>query len=411
MLEERKNIDRLFENGLSTYEEDMPAYTWDNIHSAIKEEKQKKRKTIYWSIAASIALLLAFGLGYFINPNQGNSGYIAEDILHNESTKTTESNNTQKIKKESTPTRTISSEEHISTNQTPVEIKSRKPERINKNIEENSSNKYHASTNNSSNINLQKTNFSLLADIETSLFNNTPKSLVVIDQLKEDKTNNSNIAQNNTPSVDEKDHETKTEPAGALTEEFYTEETEDEMLADNNKSYSKWEVGGQFVPVYAMGNNNPQEQVYADIQSNHFKSLEEETNESNKVAFSTGIGVNYYLKSRWGIQSGFFFSKFADAQEHFEVPALLNYKCIDSKLKVNLVSGLSSGYMLTNENSNYQQLDFNAIAGVGAGLALTDRVSISAQPAIKYHLPFTNSYFINQSPLSFAVFTGITYSL
>ena len=67
MLDERKNIDDLFQQGLADFEDNMPNYVWGNISDSLRQENKQKRKVVMWWAAASIAILAAFGLGYLLN--------------------------------------------------------------------------------------------------------------------------------------------------------------------------------------------------------------------------------------------------------------------------------------------------------------------------------------------------------
>ena len=64
MLKESDHIDKLFSDYLRDYEEKAPAYLWNNIQSEMQNHKRIKRNSRLQAIAAGIALLLTFGLGY-----------------------------------------------------------------------------------------------------------------------------------------------------------------------------------------------------------------------------------------------------------------------------------------------------------------------------------------------------------
>ena len=65
MLKEREHIDNLFADHLYNYEENAPSYIWNNIQSDIKRTKRLKKYSKIRAIAATVALLLTFGIGYY----------------------------------------------------------------------------------------------------------------------------------------------------------------------------------------------------------------------------------------------------------------------------------------------------------------------------------------------------------
>ncbi|MDT0689659.1 hypothetical protein RM549_07670 [Salegentibacter sp. F188] len=83
-MKERKNIDRLYQEGFKDFEATPREEVWKNIASRL-EEKQRKRPLIIplWykvgGIAATIAIIL--GLAYFINTGQEAAGtqFVVED--------------------------------------------------------------------------------------------------------------------------------------------------------------------------------------------------------------------------------------------------------------------------------------------------------------------------------------------
>ncbi|MFA8434555.1 MAG: hypothetical protein ACEPOZ_08580 [Marinifilaceae bacterium] len=67
MLGDKSHIDKLFSDGLTNFEKSPDAIVWDRINQEMSQQKRKKRVVYYFSLAASVALLLAFGAGYFLS--------------------------------------------------------------------------------------------------------------------------------------------------------------------------------------------------------------------------------------------------------------------------------------------------------------------------------------------------------
>jgi hypothetical protein len=62
------DIDRIFKEGLNDYSPKAPDYIWDQIDQNLNHRKKKMQLTLVFSIAASIAILIAFGAGFLITP-------------------------------------------------------------------------------------------------------------------------------------------------------------------------------------------------------------------------------------------------------------------------------------------------------------------------------------------------------
>jgi hypothetical protein len=65
LLGKKEHIDDLFASYLADYEEKAPGYVWHNLQMDLKKAKIRKRASYIRAIAASFALLLTFGLGFF----------------------------------------------------------------------------------------------------------------------------------------------------------------------------------------------------------------------------------------------------------------------------------------------------------------------------------------------------------
>ena len=83
MLKESDHIDDLFSNYLSDFEETAPAYLWQNIQSELISQKRVKRNSRLQAVAAGIALLLTFGLGYLSSDIAKKDKYQARHIKLN----------------------------------------------------------------------------------------------------------------------------------------------------------------------------------------------------------------------------------------------------------------------------------------------------------------------------------------
>ncbi len=93
MLEEREHIDNLFAENLYNYEEKAPSYLWNNIQADLKKTRRIKKYSKIRAIAASVALLMTFGLGYLSSDYALRKKYEARSVSGNHSTKLTSEKN------------------------------------------------------------------------------------------------------------------------------------------------------------------------------------------------------------------------------------------------------------------------------------------------------------------------------
>jgi hypothetical protein len=65
------DIDRIFKEGLKDYSPKAPDYIWSQIDQSMNNRKRRVQRTLIFSAAASVAILIAFGSGFlFTNSNQ-----------------------------------------------------------------------------------------------------------------------------------------------------------------------------------------------------------------------------------------------------------------------------------------------------------------------------------------------------
>ncbi len=246
---------------------------------------------------------------------------------------------------------------------------------------------------------------------------------------------------------------------------------------------SPWIIGGRISPVYSyrsLGGDfytTPDEKVDASFF---------DQNEEGITTIAGGISLDYQFNSRLSLGSGLFISRigqqnnnvlayndpdfsnmyklasstgsvsinpakfenaiqqpiaiakdslpgdyiingrFVQNLDYLEIPFVLKYKVIESKLSLQLMGGLSPGILVNNRS--YFQLDgeklqtgttenidpfiYNSIVGFGLSYALSEKLSFNMEPSFKYALsPVNNTAGINYHPYSFSWFTGISYRI
>jgi len=452
VLKEKENIDLLFADHLVNYEEDAPSYLWSEIQSNLKKTKRIKRYARIRAIAAVLALLLTFGLGYYSSDVALKKKY---DAIYSIPNSRNLAYNSEKSEPDDSSEFTNESKKEITISEKQEKIADNKQE---KTTEEKSDNrgilyKLFALSNNSiSHDSKHEQNTNQFA------FNNKKSrekhsNQLLIDTLLLEKENL---------------------PEGGF------------LIAQRNDKASKWSFGTKFSPVYSLAENSSNGSSVD--QSSSLKSARDNsrpnTNAEEKAltAFSGGVNVNYQFAKRWSLESGLFYSQrkqmaenlvssslngyedelqvytpqgvkyvqpeFSNVQtngsdiigssrdetyyslgmnyisnfEYIELPILVRYKIIDRKLGLDVMSGVSTNFLIGNKSSIVQdqnniwsgQTDdispmlYNATLGVGLNYNFYRNFSFNLEPTFKYAIP-TESSIISRYPYSFAVFAGFTY--
>lgn len=135
---------------------------------------------------------------------------------------------------------------------------------------------------------------------------------------------------------------------------------------------------------------------------------------SNKSYFDTSDPIFQNLNA--GIQQSF---------QYIEIPVMLKYKLIDKLIDFTIIGGVGVNYMVGNkvylvqgnareeigETSDINALNFSGSLGVGIDYPLSNHLSLSLEPTVKYYLNSINTNFDYKShPYALGIYTGISYS-
>jgi hypothetical protein len=108
---------------------------------------------------------------------------------------------------------------------------------------------------------------------------------------------------------------------------------------------------------------------------------------------------------------------------YYEVPVELKYAVLDNKLGVNLIGGMSTLFLGSNEVSvnagdfnstlgeanNLSTVSFSANAGLGFDYKISKKFKFNVEPMFKYQLnPYTDSS-VDFKPYYVGVYTGFSY--
>ncbi|MBU0764192.1 MAG: hypothetical protein KJ607_05090 [Bacteroidetes bacterium] len=447
MLNERKNIDELFRHGLLGYEEDMPEYVWDNVFERINGDKHRRRIVAFYRAAAGVAVLLAFGAGWFVS-RQNIPFYEMAGTKH--IVKTSEDNlglpvisDTLKTQNtEDTNERFIPETVHVQTDEQqdkryagtekiymPVNdgiyvenntIPANKTASVSKLAEKTEIPEDTGHVHQSSIITEIKNERSDIAgDTSVNITYITNESLVAEDTM---------LAENNFMITDSADliksdsapGNNRTELPDSLMRLNLLPDYPEDLIAGSHEKVSGWEIGGKFVPAYAPVSasggifSKAADESY-DIQANSLSGEEEGRDanpqqESNMI-FSTGIGIQYRFHNAVSLHTGLYYSLMSGSYEHIEVPALIGYTLFEKRFGFYLLGGISTGLLVSQTISHYQPVNLSVVAGPGAGIRILKRVSFTLYPSLNINIPMSDNIFSKRKITSAVVYTGLSYRL
>lgn len=371
MLNNNKdNIGKLFRDVIEGFEEDLPNRVWDNVNSELKKEKKRKKIIFYLSIAASIAVIIAFSSGYFIALN--NSKY-SNSIINKELNKKSLVN-------------TVDSKTNLKNNNT------LSFQQNNKDLKQDTNNVINNSITQNEQDLIAINNFNnLTADTV-----NTKRPIIdIIKDFKKDVNNqadilnaNQNIANNNI-SV--------------------------EKIQEPGKAIGKWSLAGQFSPVCYLGNS--QKANFGDQAIYGYSAINQSNNETINdknisVVYATGINLKYQFNKKWGVKSGVFYAtgELYSGQQHkqIEVPVMANYTLINKKIIWGINGGFGTNILFFQGEKN---INYSGLFGTTIGYNISRKISINIEPTIKYNFSYPNNYIFHYYPYSFAIYTGLSYNI
>jgi hypothetical protein len=444
LLEKKEHIDDLFANSLGNYEEKVPNYVWHNIQSDLKKARFRKNASIIRAMAATIALLMAFGLGYFSSDLSQYKKYEANNI---ESANNALADQNQEI---------ISTEKN--TTQSIVNQRNKEQELIK-----------------------NESSVAETSDTKGYLF----KLLKNKDNLFSVKKNQDNS--NNSALIVKRNSQEKSTNQLLIDTLLFKKENLDERgfpYTKKKENKSRWSLSTKFSPVYSLAENINQP---VSEKNNQLKSVRNNESPNTKVdekalmSFSGGLNVNYRFTKRWSLESGVFYSQYRQMAEnivssaefglgdeltvytpegiryvkpvgiaqpgekqiigstmdetfynlnldyvsnfeYIELPINVRFKIIDRKIGLDVLSGISTNFLVGNksaitynDNDLWSEADeeispmlYNATFGLGLNYDFYQNFSFNIEPTFKYSI-FSPESTMLRYPYKFAVFAGFSY--
>jgi len=433
MNKENKNIDVFVKNKLGDLKVEAPMDAWNNISGQINTPS--KGIVFYWKyIAASVALLFAFGTGYFISFKHFNrkmADVSKEKVIYNDTVKST-----------SGKTIIIPIKHHNA-------IAYNKKDRL---IVSKNNATAHTTKVIEKSVNKDRNTYIELLAMKSSTLQSSMNTKIL--------------------KPVEKNKERKYSPKELLklqNEAFEKENT----LAKNTNKKKIWTIGAQLAPNYSyreMKNNT------TELPSDYYNSVEKAL-----LTFSGGVNVNFKVNKRFSFQSGINYAQFGQSSSllyaeanpvtgsayavatsagiirpqpasigqisngyryvdklgniintnaaliqnfnYIEIPFNSKFKLIDSKFDLNLLGGISTNILFSNkvffkennvksyigETENLNKIRYSTNFGLGMDYAISSKVNINLEPVFKYSLvPINKNPEINNYPITFGLYSGVS---
>ncbi|HAT81365.1 MAG TPA: hypothetical protein DCS17_08305 [Flavobacterium sp.] len=447
-MKENKNIDRLFQEQFSRFEQTPNPQVWLNIEAELK--KDKKRKVIpLWFKYAGIAAAFFLGL-FFLNTNYTfhsktknhitSDAKISKDSVNKKHIYPEKSSNKVQIVNNSTPN-SKSKKEIINTNFSKSNTKDEK------NSNPNVSSKvlvYQKKNQDDAEVFLPKNNLPLKQSVTNE--NNTNYSS--IDANKNSVENSNSLANAPNQILEKKDFkenkETKKEVAtnpelpNELEEILNGKSVQKNTLA--SKSKNKWQITSNVAPVYLNANSggSPIDEQLSDYEKKSDKSisfgigvhyavgkkivLRSGLNKivlgynTNNVLYAAGLTANNLKNIEYSSNNVLKFVNDANYSSlttsekeiqntntgnlnqkmgYYELPMEVSYAVLDKKFGINLIGGFSTLFL--NENTiSLESSQANIVLGEAKNL---NQVHFSSNVGVGFKYQITKSFQINVEPI------------
>jgi hypothetical protein len=427
----KNNIDKLAQDKLYHYQASPPDDAWLFIKANIKQKKNSFIPPFLWKgMAATIALLISFGTGYFVSFKQSSKLFIqtnneiAQQLFSKSDAEIKLTNELEKNRKAFQSDRDLVSHAKSSSIRNKTSVTD--------------------SVENSAEIGtLNPIGYPELAILET----NKPKFFIGAEQKK-----------------------ISPQELIALQSVFFDENVQHQI----RNAPKKWAIGGQFAPAYSyreMKNNQ------SNLSSDYYNSIEKAL-----LTFSGGLSINLEISNRFVMESGINYSQLGQSSNmlyaqanpnqsrayevltsagviipkptsigqisggysyvdalgniinpnaeiiqnfsYLEIPFNARFKLIDKKLDFWVVGGVNTDVLLGNkvffkednnkmfigETENLNNFRYSTNLRISFDYEISSKLNFNFEPGFKYSLtPINKNPEIDNYPYAFGISTGFVY--
>lgn len=391
MQNDRLPIGQFCRELVEDFDQDLPPYVWEHVSSALDNDKKRRRAIVYWSVAASLALLISFSAGYYLaimrhQDTEKTGEYTAmtketrhytrpliltsEAKVHGENKQSVKAGSQNKFT--SVFPQTAESPGKISIHQTTAVV--------------------------TENTLLQKDTFS---GINENMVQQSP-----VAPLVSEKNESPALLKND--SADLKSDFINM-PLPTLKNENIVHKIPEEKESDN--PHNKWALAEHISPLYSPASPVKYEAAATLQDANAYAQTEtdELRNKESITLFAAGFNLQYKLSKKWALSTGFYYAlgggTYPRQQRQLDIPLMVHYALYDKKMYWSLNGGTGGSVMFYG---NRQYVNGALIAGTTLGIKITPRLNLEVVPTIKFNL-YPDGNILSRFPLSYAIYSGLSY--
>ena len=464
-MKDEKNIDSIIRRKLENFSAPPPAHIWDGVQAQLNAQRRKNRMTYIGWISAAAVVVLAFLAGWYFNDN-----------LKTENNKSVTSEITQPEKsRNETP---VLSSEPSEPNSLLAKTESNNADfSKTTQLAEASPGASKAAYNNQKNgidksVSRDNLSFAMLESADARVAQNQQPNAELARRTKIISVNN--LTENDQLLIAEniKNLNETNQPENNWKMGMYIAPGYSSYNASHSESYAKnmtysgsegnTNVSGGFSVQYKTSKrwivesgvyyaqngqqsnsslNIPAKNVNADNafapgDINYFSNAVRV--ENNSLAMNSTAGVIQFSETPKGAElSGDFEAsktgvtnlmvpngEFSQVFEFMEIPLYVRYRLVDSKLGIELITGLSTGIVVGNnaylenqygmqnigETLDISTFNISGTVGMGVNYALGKHFSVAVEPRFNYYLnSINNSESVEFRPYRIGFYTGVTY--
>lgn len=447
MSDQNKHIDRIFQESFKDFETQPSHEVWNNIEAQIKTKKKRILPLWFKTAGVAASLLLAFSLGYLLQPNPTNASTSVTNLNDDDANIEIQTQpNTQFEKANQLLNQLI--EQTAFMTKTGVGFTS--------SVASNT-----ASTQNN--------------QLQNEMASNKPASFVLVDAASKEDNNqsesslsavlNDSLQHNfNLNEQTSAENEITSVEKSAEKKHQFDDLFDDNEITEVSTSSNKWFLKPVLSPIFNSG-NNASSALGAEVADNQ---------SSGDVSFSYGMQIGFQLNNKWSIRTGInqvntsyttqdvIYAPAASAlmpegsnsayglfgeeyyatsistlearivtqegslsqqMNYIEIPLEIEYAILEGKFGISLTGGASTflltdngltmntlqGRLQVGEAQNLSQTSFSTNVGVGINYKINQKLRFHVEPALKYQINTFQGSNLNFNPYFFGVYSGLQF--
>jgi len=467
-MKDEKDIDSIIRRKLENFSAPPPAHIWDSVQGQLNAQRRKNRMTYIGWISAAAVVVLAFLAGWYFNDN-----------LKFENDKSVKSEITQP-EKSSNETAILSSEtseKNSSTAETESNELNRTGLSKTTQLAKASTGASKAAYNNQKNginksVSRDNLSFAMLESANARVAQNQQPNTALALKTKTVSVNNLTEQDQLLIAENIKNLNETTQPENNWKMGMYVAPGYSSYNASHSESYAKdmtysgsdgnTNVSGGFSVQYKtskrwivesgvyyaqngqqsnnsvniLAKNVNADYAFAPEGTNYFSNAVRV--ENNNLAMNSTAGVIQFSGTPKGAElSGDFEAsktgvtnlmvpngEFSQVFEFMEIPLYVRYRLVDSKIGIELITGLSTGIVVGNnayienqygtqnigETLDISTFNISGTLGMGVNYALGKHFSVAVEPRFNYYLnSINNNESVEFRPYRIGFYTGVTY--